>query len=216
MKRPKIRNPKSLKGKTILLCVTGSIAAYRSCELVRDLRSEGSHVICLMTEAATKFVTPLTFRSLSGHPVYTDPFSEGEDWNVLHTTLADQASLIVIAPATADIIARLAQGFAGDLVTSVVLASRARVLIVPAMNDHMFAHSITQDNIRKLQKIGYRFIEPIAGDLVCGRVGVGHIAEHEAILDTIQKILHTPHPSPSPFRQKTDESVLRRMGKAKE
>lgn len=184
MKKQKQRR---LNNKTILLCVTGSIAAYRSCDLVRNLKAEGADVFCLMTEAAQKFVTPLTFQSLSGHPVYSDPFSTQEDWAVLHTTLADQADLILISPATADIIARLACGFASDLVTSVVLASRAKVLIVPAMNDNMFSHPITQQNIKKLNQIGYGFVSPIEGDLVCGRVGMGHIQENDVILTAVLK-----------------------------
>ena len=143
-----------------------------------------------MTEAAKHFVTPLTFHSLSGNPVYSDPFSREEDWSVLHTTLADKANLILIAPATADILARLAGGFASDLVTSVILASRAKVLIAPAMNDNMFAHPITQENIEKLQGIGYQFVEPIEGDFVCGRIGVGHIADNTTVLDAVRKILH--------------------------
>lgn len=190
MKKPKNQKQKSLDGKTILFCITGSIAAYRACDLVRELRAEGADVICLMTEAAKHFVTPLTFRSLSGHPVYSDPFSEQEDWSVLHTTLADRADLILISPATADIIARLAGGFASDLITSVVLASRAKVLIAPAMNDNMLAHPITQENIKKLRKIDYQFVEPIEGDLVCGRIGVGHIAENSDILDSVRSLLH--------------------------
>ena len=190
MKRPKRQRQRSLKSKTILLCVTGSIAAYRACDLLRDLKSEGADVVCLMTEAAKRFVSPLTFHSLSGHPVYSDPFSEQEDWTVLHTTLADRANLILIAPATADIIARLAAGFASDLVTSVVLASRAQVMIVPAMNDNMFHHAITQKNIEKLRNVGYKFVEPIKGDLVCGRVGVGHVAANDAILNAVRKLIH--------------------------
>ena len=189
MKKQKKQKQRSLKEKTLLLCITGSIAAYRACELVRDLRAEGADVVCLMTEAAKRFVTPLTFRSLSGNPVYSDPFSEHEDWNVLHTTLADRADLILIAPATADILAHLAHGFASDLVTSVVLASRAKVLIAPAMNDNMFAHVLTQENIQKLRSVGYQFVEPVKGDLVCGRIGVGHIADNSAVLDAVQKIL---------------------------
>ena len=190
MKKQKTQKQRNLKGKIILLCITGSIAAYRACDLVRDLRAEGADVVCLMTEAAKHFVTPLTFHSLSGHPVYSDPFSEQEDWSVLHTTLADRANLILIAPATADIIARLAGGFASDLITSVILASKAQVLIAPAMNDNMFAHPITQENIRKLEEIGYQFVEPIEGDLVCGRIGVGHIAENEVVLAAVHKTLH--------------------------
>ena len=190
MKKQKKQKQRSLKGKTLLLCITGSIAAYRACELVRDLRTEGADVVCLMTESAKRFVTPLTFHSLSGNPVYSDPFSEHEDWNVLHTTLADRADLILIVPATADILARLAHGFASDLVTSVVLASRAKVLIAPAMNDNMFAHALTQENIQKLRSVGYRFVDPIEGDLVCGRIGVGHVADNSAMLGAVQKILH--------------------------
>lgn len=144
-----------------------------------------------MTKAAQQFVTPLTFRALSGNPVHTDPFSEQEDWNVLHTTLADQADLILIAPASADLIARLAQGFANDLVTSVVLASRAKVLIVPAMNDHMWTNPVTTENVRKLKRVGYQFVEPIQGDLVCGRTGVGHIAENCDILQAVESIIRS-------------------------
>lgn len=179
---------KRLNGKTVLLCVTGSIAAYRACDLLRDLKCEGANVFCLMTEAATRFVTPLTFHSLSGNPVYSDPFSSQEDWNVLHTTLADQADLILIAPATADMIARLAHGFANDLVSSVVLASRAKVMVVPAMNDNMYAHATTQENLKKLRKIGYQLVSPITGDLICGRVGMGHIEANENILKAVYSL----------------------------
>ena len=190
MKKTKSRqSQKRLNGKTVLLCITGSIAAYQACDLLRDLKSEGADIFCLMTEAATHFVTPLTFRSLSGKPVYSDPFSSHEDWNVLHTTLADKADLILISPSTADMIARLANGFASDLVTSVVLASRAKVMIVPAMNDNMFAHTLTQENIAKLKKIGYEFVDPIEGNLVCGRVGMGHIQENSVILNSVLKTL---------------------------
>lgn len=190
MKQNRKANPKSLKGKTILVCVSGSIAAYRSCDLVRQLRSAGAKVICLMTKAAQQFVSSLTFQALSGNPVHSDPFAKDEDWSVLHTKLADEADLILISPATADVIARLAAGFADDLVTSVVLASRAKVLIAPAMNDHMYAHPVTQENIEKLKSFGYHFVSPIEGDLVCGRVGLGHIAESDMIFKTASKLIH--------------------------
>ena len=146
--------------KKIILCVSGSIAAYKACELIRDLREEGASVTCVMTGSAQKFVTPLTLKALSANPVYVDPFSSEADWAVLHTTLADEADLILVCPASANVIARLACGMADDLVTSVVLASRAKVLIVPAMNDNMYAHPMTQENIAKLRKI-YHFIDPI-------------------------------------------------------
>ena len=179
----------ALNRKTILLCLSGSIAIYRSCDLLRSLKEAGAHVVCVMTKSAKEFVTPLTFQALSGNPVYADPFSNQEDWAVLHTTLADKADLILVCPASANVIARLAAGMADDLVTSVILASRAPVLIAPAMNDNMYANSITQDNIRKLQNAGYHFVEPIKGELVCGRKGMGHIAEQETILKHIGSIL---------------------------
>jgi len=175
--------------KTILLGLSGSIALYRSCDLVRELKSGGANVICVMTKSAQKFVTPVTFQALSGNPVYTDPFSNEEDWAVLHTTLADKADLILICPASANIIARLAAGMADDMVASVVLASKAKVLVAPAMNDNMYANKITQENIQKLKKAGYQFVEPVEGDLVCGRVGMGHIAEQETILESVKSIL---------------------------
>lgn len=185
----KKESSKSLSKKTILLGLSGSIALYRSCDLVRELKSEGADVICVMTPCAQKFVTPLTFQALSGNSVYADPFSKEEGWAVLHTTLADKADLILICPASANIIARLAAGMADDMVTSVVLASKAKVLVAPAMNDNMFANKMTQENIQKLKKAGYQFIEPTKGDLVCGRVGLGHIAEQETILKHVGSIL---------------------------
>ena len=184
-KRPSTR----LSKKTILLCLSGSIALYKSCDLLRDLKEEGADVFCLMTKSAQRFVTPLTFQALSGHPVYADPFAPESDWAVLHTTLADKADLILISPASANLIARLASGMADDIVTSVVLASRAKVLIVPAMNDNMFKHPITKENIAKLKLVGYRFVDPVHGNLVCGREGVGHIAESETVLASVLSIL---------------------------
>lgn len=180
---------KRFSKKTILLCVSGSIAIYRACDLVRDLKKEGAEVYCLMTNSAQKFVTPLTFQALSGHPVYADPFSDKSDWSIIHTTLADQADLILVCPASANVIARLAAGMADDIVTSVILASKAKVLIAPAMNDNMYLHPITQENIAKLKKISYAFVSPIEGDLACGRKGMGHIAENETVLEHAHAIL---------------------------
>lgn len=185
------KNPsqKSLKNKTVLLCVSGSIAAYRACDLVRELKRRGANVVCLMTRAAERFVAPLTFKVLSGNPVHTDPFSGEENWAVLHTSLADRADLILIVPATADLIARLAAGFADDLVTSVALASQAKILVVPAMNDRMYAHPLTQENMAKLKSIGYEFVAPIEGDLVCGRTSIGHIESSDAVLAEVERLL---------------------------
>ncbi len=186
-------NPTAFSEKTILLCISGSIAAYRACELVRELRKRGARVFCLMTESAKKFVTPITFRALSGNPVYSDPFSETEDWNIIHTDLADRADLILIAPATADLIARLACGFADDLVTSVVLASRRRILVVPAMNDRMYTHPATQVNLGKLLEMNYEVMKPIEGDLVCGRTAIGHIPSLDAILSRAELMFSRPN-----------------------
>ncbi|MBI4387649.1 MAG: hypothetical protein HY582_01235 [Candidatus Omnitrophica bacterium] len=185
----KKRIAKRLPKKTILLCLSGSIALYKSCDLLRDLKEEGADVFCLMTKSAQQFVSSLTFHALSGHPVYADPFSELTDWSVLHTTLADKADLVLICPASANIIARLANGMADDIVTSTVLASRAKVLVVPAMNDNMFAHPVTKENIAKLKSIGYHFVEPVKGNLVCGREGMGHIPENQAILESVCSVL---------------------------
>ena len=182
------RMNKRFAKKKIILGVSGSIAAYKACELIRDLREEGASVTCVMTNSAQKFVTPLTLKALSANPVYADPFSNEADWAVLHTTLADEADLILVCPASANVIARLASGMANDLVTSVVLASKAKVLIVPAMNDNMYAHPITQENIVRLKKI-YHFTDPIKGELVCGRKGLGHIADTKTILQTAHTIL---------------------------
>lgn len=184
------KTPKhKLRGRTILLCLSGSIAIYRSCDLIRDLKEEGADVICVMTRSAREFISPLTFQALSGNPVHADPYSTQGDWAVLHTTLADRADLILACPASANLIARLAQGMADDLVTSIALASRTKILLVPAMNDNMYTHPITQENIRKLKAIGYRFCEPVEGELVCGRKGLGHIAGNPTILQSVVSLL---------------------------
>lgn len=180
---------KPLSQKTVLLCLSGSIALYRACDLLRDLKREGADVICLMTKGAQKFVTPLTFQALSGHPVYGDMFAENMDWNVLHTSLADRADLILVCPASANVMARLAAGMADDLVTSCVLASKAKVLMVPAMNDNMYTHRLTQANVKKLKEIGCQFVDPIRGELACGREGVGHIADNAVILKRVESML---------------------------
>lgn len=175
------------KGRKILICVSGSIAAYRVCDLMSELRKQGAHLTCIMTKGALQFITPLTLRSISGGKVYTDLF---EDYDgILHTTLADESELIVVVPASANIIARLAQGFADDLATSVILASRAKVLIVPAMNDNMYQHPMTRSNIERLKSIPYEFLDPVKGPLVCGREEVGHIAAQDALLSAIGSLL---------------------------
>ncbi len=176
-----------MKNKKILLCVTGSIAVYRVCDFIGNLREKGFLITCALTRSALEFITPLTLRSLTGREVYSDLFTEYK--GVLHTTLADESDLILVMPASANVIARLANGFADDLVTSTILASRAKVLLVPAMNDNMFRNPLTQENMKKLRSIGYEFVEPVKGHLVCGREEIGHIASQETVFAKIQSLI---------------------------
>ncbi|HXV28073.1 MAG TPA: flavoprotein, partial [bacterium] len=145
---------KSLKNKTILHILTGSIAAYKAGDLIQVLRDQGVRIICVMTECAKAFVTPLTLRALSGQRVYHDFFSPDTPYDVLHTSLAEESDLVLVAPASANFIARLAAGMTSDLASSIVLVTRRPVVIVPAMNDQMYTHPLTQANINRLKEIG--------------------------------------------------------------
>lgn len=184
-------NPKAkkLQAKTILLILTGSIAAYKAGDLIQALREAGARVVCVMTESAKQFVTPLVLRALSGEKVYHDFFSAETPYDVLHTSLAEEADLVLAAPASADFIARLAHGMASDLASCIVLATRRPVVVAPAMNDQMYSHPLTQENIQKLKLIGYRFIDPVIGPLVCGKEALGHVAEPETIIHRLIQIL---------------------------
>ncbi len=180
---------KLLPNKTILHILSGSIAAYKAGDLIQVLRDEGARVICVMTESAKHFVTSLVLRALSGEKVYHDFFSADTPYDVLHTSLAEEADAILISPASADFIARLAAGMADDLASCIVLASRRPIVIVPAMNDHMYTHSLTQRNLGTLRQAGYHLVDPIEGHLVCGKEAIGHISENPAILDTLSRLL---------------------------
>ena len=190
MKSP---HPKSgrgrLKGQTVLLLVTGSIAAYKTPDLIQELREEGARVVSVLTEAAKKFVTPLTVRAVSGEAVYDDFFSPHTPYDVIHTSLAELADLILVAPASANFIARVAGGLANDLASSVILAADRPVLFAPAMNDLMYRHPLTQQNMEKLRKIGYQFSDPVEGHLICGKEALGHIAESAAICARVVSLL---------------------------
>lgn len=187
------RKVKKLSNRSILHIVTGSIAAYKIGDLVQDLRSEGANVTCVMTSAAKHFVTPLVLRALSGQRVYEekDFFTTETPYDVLHTSLADQSDAILIAPASADFIAKLRSGHADDLASCIVLATRAHVVIVPAMNDQMYLHPITQENMAHLKKIGYHFVEPVQGHLVCGKEAMGHIADSSSVLSKLQSVFQS-------------------------
>ena len=177
------------KPKTIVLGVSGGIACYKAVELVRLLVREGFTVRVIMTREATEFVAPLTFQTLSGHPVATEIFSLTQESEIGHINLADQADLLVIAPATANIIGKIASGIADDLLTTVLMATRAPLLIAPSMNIHMYENPILQENIRKLQRLGYHFMEPVEGYLACGYEGKGRLPEPQDIVEAIQGLL---------------------------
>ena len=181
-----------LKDKIVLLIITGSIAAYKVADLIQTLREQGARVIPVLTEAAKKFVTPLTIRAVSGEMVYDDFFTVHSPYDVIHTSLAELADLILVAPASANFIARLSGGFANDLASSIVLASDRPVLLAPAMNDLMYRHPLTQENIQKLKKIGYRFVDPVKGHLICGKEALGHVSDPETIVHQVSEILLSP------------------------
>lgn len=178
-----------LTGKQIVLGVTGGIAAYKSAELVSRLRHLGASVHVIMTRNATEFITPLTFQTLSANPVVTDTFSAPEYWNVEHVALAKLADLFVIAPATANILAKMAAGIADDMLSTTVLATRAPILAAPAMNTGMWTAEATRQNVKTLEKRGVRMIGPDSGRLACGDEGAGRMSEPEAIAEEICGIL---------------------------
>ncbi len=174
-----------LAGKTIVVGVTGGIAAYKAAELVRFLVKDGAFVRVIMTKNAQEFITPLTLQTLSGNPVATETFNLTQESEIGHIRLADTADLILIAPASADVIGKLAHGIADDLLTTVLLATMAPVLVAPAMNVHMYSHPAVQENIRILGQRGYRFVEPAEGFLACGYEGKGRLADPEDIVEEV-------------------------------
>ena len=175
--------------KTVIVGVTASIAAYKACEIVNLLRKDAFDVKVILTKDALEFVTPLTLQTLSGNKVLVDMFEPAERWEPVHTSLADSASLILIAPATANVIGKLANGTCDDLLTCVTYASKAPVLIAPAMNENMYNHKMVAANIAKLEKIGYAFIGPVKGRLACGHDAIGHIAPVPEIIKAVKKML---------------------------
>lgn len=177
------------KPKTVVVGLSGGIAAYKIAELVSRLYKNGFNVQVVMTEHATRFITPLTLRTLSNNPVLIDMFDESGTHRVQHIGVAEEADIFVIAPATANIIAKMACGIADDLLSTIVLATRAPVMIVPSMNTNMYDHPATQDNIRKLKDRGVIVLEPAEGALACGVSGRGRLPEIETIYDRIIEIL---------------------------
>ena len=177
------------KDKNIVVGVTGGIAAYKSAELVSRLRKKGAQVYCVMTRSAQEFITPLTLRTLSQNPVFTEMFAEPRLWNVEHIGLADRADLFMVVPATANLLGKVCHGIADDLLTTAVMATRAPVLIAPAMNVHMYENPVTQANIKRLKELGYFFVEPECGDLACGYEGRGRLADLAVIMERAEELL---------------------------
>ena len=179
----------ALAGKQIVLGIGGGIAAYKCCELTRLLVKAGAGVHVVLTKAGAQFVTPLTLQTLSGNPVYTDMFSLIEEREIGHVSLADRADLLLVAPATADLIAKAACGICDDLLTTILCATQAPVVFAPSMNVHMWENPITQENVARLKTFGRRFIEPDSGELACGYEGKGRLPDSEAIMKELQKFL---------------------------
>ena len=174
-------------GKTVLLGITGGIAAYKMCYVASGLMKQNANVEVMMTENACEFVSPMTFEALTKNKCHTSLFDGEDGGNIMHITLSKAADVILIAPATANVIAKLANGIADDLLTSTVLAATCHKMIAPAMNVNMFKNQVTQDNIKKLRDYGWEIIEPVDGYLACGDVGTGKMQEPEVLLAYIER-----------------------------
>lgn len=171
-----------LSNKTIVVGVTGGIAAYKACDVVSKLKKLNANIHVVMTESACEFVNPMTFQTLSNNFVINDMFKEPKTWEVEHIELAKKADAFLIVPATANFIGKLASGIADDMLTTTVMATRAQVIVAPAMNTNMYTNKIVQDNIHKLSDLGYMFIEPASGRLACGDIGPGKLADVDDII----------------------------------
>jgi phosphopantothenoylcysteine decarboxylase/phosphopantothenate--cysteine ligase len=177
------------KMKTIVLGVTGSIAAYKAAELASRFTREGLRVDVIMTESAQQFMSPLTFRNITGRPVVTTMWDLASEFSVEHVALAEAADVVLIAPATANIIAKMACGMADDMLSCTVLATRAPIVIAPAMNDNMWANPVTLENVAKLTKRGFTFVGPARGRLASGKLGLGRLTGLDEIFGTTMQVL---------------------------
>src|ERR1700681_234436 len=180
-------------GKHVLLIVSGGIAAYKALELIRLLRGRGSAVTCVLTEGGAQFVTPLSLQALSESKVYTDLFSLTDESEMGHIQLSRNADLVVVAPASADILAKMAAGLAGDLASTLLLATDKPVLVAPAMNVRMWLHAATQANMATLTQRGVQAAPPNDGPMACNEFGPGRLAEPPEILAAIEAMLTPPH-----------------------
>lgn len=178
-----------LKGKKIVVGVTGGIAAYKSAELVREFIRREADVRVIMTKNAAEFITPLTLQTLSGNPVFCDMFSLIKESEIAHIALAEYGDIMLIAPATANVIGKIASGIADDLLTTTIMATKAPVLVCPAMNTNMYTNVVVKENIEKLVARGYLFVEPTYGELACKSEGMGRLAEVSEIVEEVESIL---------------------------
>ncbi|KAB3535236.1 bifunctional phosphopantothenoylcysteine decarboxylase/phosphopantothenate--cysteine ligase CoaBC [Alkaliphilus pronyensis] len=174
-----------LKGKKIVVGVTGGIAAYKACDIVSRLKKLGATVDVILTKSASEFVAPHTFQALSQNPVMMDMFETPRYWEIEHISLAQKADLILVAPATANIIGKVANGIADDMLSTTIMASTAKVVFAPAMNTIMYQNTIVQQNIQRLEDLGYGFISPASGRLACGDIGIGKLCEVDGIIEFV-------------------------------
>ena len=179
-----------MAAKTLVLGITGSIAAYKACDIISRLRKQDVQVRVILTKAGSQFITPLALETISHAPVITDMFNREAPWEVEHISLAKQADAFLIAPASANFLGKAANGIADDMLTTTILATRAPVLVAPAMNSAMYLHPAVQENMRRLAQRGYTFIQPESGHLACGEEGIGRLAEVDAIVDAAMKAMH--------------------------
>ncbi|EQK45226.1 bifunctional phosphopantothenoylcysteine decarboxylase/phosphopantothenate--cysteine ligase CoaBC [Paraclostridium bifermentans] len=178
-----------LKDKTIVIGVCGGIAVYKACDLVSKLKKTGVNVHVIMTKSATEFVAPLTFQTLSQNYVVEDMFESPKTWDVEHISLAKKADVFVLAPATANVIGKVANGIADDMLTTTIMATKAKVLVAPAMNTNMYENPVVQRNIQTLKDLDYKFVEPESGRLACGDIGSGKLASVDTIFNSIIELL---------------------------
>lgn len=179
-----------LTKKNIVLGICGGIAAYKGLDIVSRLKKLDANIDVIMTDSAVNFVTPLSFQSLSQNPVIINMFDEPKKWEIQHIALAKKADMFLIAPASANMIGKIANGIADDMLSTTIMATKAPVLFAPAMNSNMYENPIVQDNIKKLKSLGYLFIEPCSGRLACGDIGKGKLADVDDIIDQTVQVLY--------------------------
>jgi len=177
-----------LAGKNILLGVTGGIAAYQTADLIGMFKARLANVHVIMTKAATKFITPLTLETISLHPVTVEMFDETYHPSIEHITLGKMADIVVVAPATGNFIGKIANGIADDMLTTTIMAVKAPVIICPAMNENMWLNQIVQENVSKLKRIGYHFVDPEYGEMACGGEGWGRLARLDKIIAAVIEV----------------------------